>query len=520
MSRIYNYNEYKASVKNLEKIFVKLQGLKDNEGFNINFDNYVKEFERIKDVVSALRKNTNNISSYQKYCEELDYIASKLDCEFSNIYFINSYSTKINRMLRKMDESNYKDVVDDTKRLIECVINFDSSNEKDEEIINSAFKTIYNVLLNEAVIDKREVCNYIIKKNSAFIRENVGSLITDNSSKEDLKSLELNNREEGLGYDGIDSNILKKIGSKSLSKKIEKYEQRRQNATSEFLNNLYEVKKEKDSLDTDRTNKRERILDESRYAIRSGAKALALIMTPMLILVGLWKIGGDEYKHTHIKKNVITNEQIGEEEVTYNLAKYLYKAEVKKISPWREKDDGKGYIRDITTYVYESKERTDSVDPYEIMKSMSAKEITNEEKDILYDDDNTTTTDIIITETIRDTNDYRHSVSTSLALIAAGLLAFGVSDYTIFKECDVRRDYCRYTYECVDEFISDLKDVLSAMDIRLTSIVTRERIDYVGNRIVKLRDEYHDINDKYGDINYNQAISTETLQDIKKYAKR
>ena len=191
-----------------------------------------------------------------------------------------------------------------------------------------------------------------------------------------------------------------------------------------------------------------------------------------------------------------------------------------KYSPWRKKADGKGYIRDVIPYEYTSNERTDSVDPYEIMKSMKSKPMTTEEKDILYDDDSTTTSDIVVTETIRDVDDHRHCIPTSLGLIAFVGIVFVLSDYAAYHDFELRRDYFRFTYDSVEEFIDDIKHVFNVLDYRLTRKVIKERLEYVGDKIVKLREEYHDFNDKYGDINSDDTISPETLQNIKKYVKR
>lgn len=516
-----NYGTYLAKIMNLKQIFSKLSNIWNEDGLELNIDNFVNEVESIEKEVRNLEKTGDEVP-YQLYCSRLDYIENEINKQYGPLYKIYKYTIRINSLVNNINEDNINDVANVTKELIYIIADLKVFGNVYEDVLNQAYRAIYNVIKHEAVIDKSITLDYLVSKNNDSIREHLGQLLA-----EDLKllpsgvvaDLELRHSDEGLGYDFLSSDAVKMIGLLSLQDKNDEYLKRKKSATAIILEKADEIAREKKKINkkNDGINKEEMSKIRGNMA-KAYAKLLALILIPIISTYGMSLLGGlikKKYKTTTLDYNLLNKNNTIEEKESYSDYEYQYQINIKKYSPWRENPDG-GYIRDVIEYDYKDTESNTKVNPEELMKSLRDRSVYPEFKDVLNEEDNTTEEEIIVNEIIQDRTDaIGHPLTVSAAsifwVIVVALVLYGLHD-------DGYWSYPDNFKEAFTDSLDYSKMYFEKRKGRITRTTIRESFSKIGDKAVKLQEEIANATYKYGDL--SEEINPEIIKEVKTYTKK
>ena len=509
-----SYNEYLSKLIVLKNIFKKLDKI-------LNIEKYKKRLETIEEEANScddIKKENPNIN-YEEYYDQVVEMIDNLNDNYMPFYEMYLLSSRIDKLLNHMDETNYSEVSKLSYELIECLNRNPNSKEHDkQEIISNSFKILYNVICNERTLERKEIFDAAKKSSNTGFIENIGLLIQEDLNKlpqEDVLDIELAHRSSELGYNFFSSDVIDKVSTVVLGDKVNSYQSRKINATSEVLDALDEIKKEKNNLNYERREARKIIARRSGKLAIAHLKACSLLMLPVMAVVGGIKLGGEEYNNITTTRNLRTDKII-ETSSTYTLHTYKYNANIQKCSPWRENENGKGYIRDVTEYEYKDKENSEGISIEEILKSVESKKEYTETKDELLEADSTTEPEIIVTETIEDFDDHRKSVGGSIAVSLSFILVILVADLFVIGASEQRVELFTLTVEKVKELLESAEDFRDSFRGRLTRRIIKERLVEIGDKIVRLKEDYGTITERFG----TDSISQEDIKELSKYIKR
>ena len=513
-----SYEVFESKMLNVNRIFDKLDGV-------FNMGSYIQQVAILKQKVEGIKNtkmgNTNH--EYGDFIVAIGKILKSINEQFLPYYEIYLLATHTDNLLNNIDEDKYNDISKNTIKLIDCLNKIPSSDRNDcNTVVENAYKVIYKTIVNESILEKDSIQNYVLKNANEIIKAKLNTLIRNdivaNLSEEEVVAMELNHLGDNIGFSYITKDLIEKIGKSTMSDKHEEYLERKKDAATALLSQLDQVEESNNRFKIKKKESIKKLSSLRRKILLAHIKIIALIMVPVSVIGAGWALGGDEYKHTTITRNAITNEQIGKETIKYELAYNLYEVNIKKCSPWREKENG-GYIRDVEEYEYSDKENSESINPEELMKSIKAKKTYTETKDILHEEDDMVNPEIIVTETIRDDNDYRKSVGTSIALALAFITVFVGTEFLISTAADLNDEFFGYTSENIKDLIRLGKEYRREFKGRITRRQIREHVSYVNDEIVIMRDDYKEIVEKYGVGAIKEESTPEQLSIAKKYVK-
>ena len=196
-----DYNNYIASLTNLKKMIKKIDGL-------FNIDEYKKELDIVLQEVEEL----NGKARWNFYTDKINYITEKLNENYCDLYQIHLSTVYIESLFENIVEDNIQLIIDEVKKLIKCISDYNLKNNEDEKkIFDRVYEVIYKALLCEEVYNMDDLYKHILSSKNQLIIENIGSLIEKDMKdlpKSEVAKIELDNIKLGLGYDFVNQGYI------------------------------------------------------------------------------------------------------------------------------------------------------------------------------------------------------------------------------------------------------------------------------------------------------------------------
>ena len=516
--------EYDSLKIDIEGIFNKLEGI-------IKYQEYQNRYNEI----ISLEKENATLFSNKMYSSnmKLDYetniitpsirklleLKKDLEKEILPFYELNLLNKKINNIINDVNEDNINDLIREIKQLIIKINRLNTHNREDfKKIINDSYKIIYLSLLHEETLDRDDIITYLttlstkdnIEAIGKVLRKDLDKVSEDILIEEDLNNLPL----EGLGYDYLNSKVLKSVSKVVLSKEDKSYRSRRENSINDLTTSINELISDKELNDSKLKEDKRRIKKLRVGKIMTSGKALSYLLIPA-VSISLGNMIGkglsnriNEYKTITKTTDLRTNEIIGDINETYDEVKTIYAYTVLDCSPWKRNNTG-SYIRDIIAYDYHNIEESDY---YAIEKALNDKNKNSlnniviekyrykEVKKELNSTDSTKDKTILLTETYQDKNDTRKSTKYIIPLTISGLSLGIVIDILLLCFTPLRLSIVMEEFKKLDEKIKQEKLNKKEVEDYLK--------DLYNNRLKYIKEDYNEIVKKYGkmenEINFNE----------------
>lgn len=517
------YQKYDAMVKNIEGIFNKI-----NQLFDIS--EYKKELDKIINDASNDSSFSNKMLYegmqldyesfiYDNYIKRLDDLQKKIENELMPLYEIHLLMSKINIEVKNISSDNIGDVIDQTLRLVSTINNLRNNlNDQEKEVVKNAYQVIYNVILHEEIFERNDIFNYIMKLNNSSIKENIARLLARDLNKlsqedlidEDLKGITT----EGLGYDYLTLDVIKKVSLKTIGETNSEYQERKRVA-------ILEVNKKNNRLITKR-NALEEELKNNKGLIKNLkinkalliSKACSIVLVPVITISAGGLIGKaksdkiTEYKTITRTVDLNTGNVIGDIIYEYDDKVTTYAATVLVCDPWRKNPVGEGYVRNVKAYDYVSSSDTPFIatagDSQEGIHDTNRKVDSNikfkyqytEATDTLKIGENTTDKSTLVIETYQDKSDSR--ISTKY------IIPFAIGGAVLGALLDVLAILLR-VYD-----LNDIKRIMNKLNNQIES--KNMNIECILEELNKLKEEALLIEDEYSNTARKYGMSVEKLE--------
>lgn len=552
------YQKYDAMVKNIEGIFNKI-----NQLFDIS--EYKKELDKIINDASNDSSFSNKMLYegmqldyesfiYDNYIKRLDDLQKKIENELMPLYEIHLLISKINIGVKNISSDNIGDVIDQTLRLVSTINNLRNNlNDQEKELVKNAYHVIYNVILHEEIFERNDIFNYIMKLNNSSIKENIARLLARDLNKlsqedlidEDLKGITT----EGLGYDYLNLDVIKKVSLKTIGETNSEYQERKRVA-------ILEVNKKNNRLITKR-NALEEELKNNKGLIKNLkinkalliSKACSIVLVPIITISAGGLIGKaksdkiTEYKTITRTVDLNTGNVIGDISYEYDDKVTTYAATVLVCDPWRKNPVGEGYVRNVKAYDYVSSSDTPFIatagDSQEGIHDTNRKVDSNikfkyqytEATDTLKIGENTTDKSTLVIETYQDKSDSRISTKYIIPFTIGGAVLGALLDVLaillrVYDLNDIKRIMNRLNNqiesknmnnECILEELNKLKDEALLIEDEYSSTARKYgmSVEKLGYYIVEVEDYEQLVRDR---SNYSLFyINNDKVNLIKKY---
>lgn len=552
------YQKYDAMVKNLEGIFNKI-----NKIFDIS--EYKKELDKIIDDASNDSSFSNKMLYegmqldyesliYDSYIKRLYELQEKIENNLMPLYEIYLLTSKISIQIRNINSDNINEVIEQTLKLVTAINNLRNNlNDQEKGLVNNAYQAIYNVILYEEIFERNDVFNYIMKLNNSSIKENIARLLAKDLNKlsqEDIIDEELKGiNTEGLGYDYLTLNVIKKVALKTIGETNSEYQERKRAA-------ILEVNKKNNRLITKR-NALEEELKNNKGLIKNLrvnkalliSKACSIVLVPVITISAGCLIGKaksdkiTEYKTITRTVDLNTGNVIGDISYEYDDKVTTYAATVLVCDPWRKNPVGEGYVRNVKAYDYVSSSNTPFIattgDSQEGIHDTNGKVDSNikfkyqytEATDTLKIGENTTDKSTLVIETYQDKSDSRISTKYIIPFTIGGAVLGALLDVLaillrVYDLNDIKRIMNRLNNqiesknmnnECILEELNKLKDEALLIEDEYSSTARKYgmSVEKLGYYIVEVEDYEQLVRDR---SNYSLFyINNDKVNLIKKY---
>ena len=499
---IRNYEEFEANVISLKKIFEKLDGI-----FNIEY---------YKGLLSDVEKEVANIENSKVALEEIDYtefakklnkITRDIDIEYLPYYEVYLYTTYLNELVNTMNETNYDQLKKTAIDLINGLSVLTYSKKIDQKkVLTEAYKSLYEVICNEEIINRDDVLQYIKSKNKVSINENISLLIKNDLEllpKINQVEIELKYRNEGLGYDYLSSDVIKEIALTKFEDKRKEFELRKQEVTSHLVSEIQEVNSKRSKLDNIKETRAIKSKEISKKGRKISIRIISAALAPILLTSGAVLLSAKRarFKKMHKTSYILeTKEVINSSEYYSSDNKnemYIY-----KYGEWKETEDG-GYIRDVTRWYYSPRDG-EEVNVEDIVSDLfGSKKVYTEEKKSLRQEDNIDTSKIYVTQYIVDNNDTKPD---GITMFLLGLIIFLFS--SSIPGVYFSSDSFRESLEIFKRTKAAFKDMVNWKEIKT-------RYAKIGDEEFRIQEEYKDVTKTYGDL--LDSLDENDVALVKKY---
>lgn len=507
--------EYDSKIKNLEGIFSKVENILD-------ISIYKEELQSIKNIVNNnpdLSKNMTFNSMqmdyeafiYSEYNEKLDNLTKKIENKLIPFYNLYILSSKIDIQLSKINIDNIGEIIQNTKLLIDSLNSLNAHNKEDKKyLVDKAYKTIYSVIMHEEIFERSDILAYINYLNIPINKENIGRLLSLDLKKmeeeylidEDLRTI----KNEGLGYDYLNPDFIRKLSLKTVGEKNSEYQKRKKQAISEIttkVNNFSNQKNESLSQLSHNNNHIKNLKINKSLLI---GKVLSLVLIPIITFNAGKSIGKitsnkiTEYKTITRTIDLNSDKIIGDIYEIYDENLTTYVATVLECSPWRLNPTGIGYIRNVTAYEY-TVPNTTNQDYHLKIEDFKENAIEKykyiESKDILEYTDSTTNSTILVTETYQNKEDNQKSTKY--------IIPFSIVGISIGIVIDVLLVLLKiYDLEKIKRLLEDLNYEIQKDKLNNQEIINR--LNKMKEDAIELQNEYNNVVKKYGTLGDNFII--------------
>ena len=552
------YQKYDAMVKNIEGIFNKI-----NQLFDIS--EYKKELDKIINDASNDSSFSNKMLYegmqldyesfiYDNYIKRLDDLQKKIENELMPLYEIHLLISKINIEVKNISSDNIGDVIDQTLRLVSTINNLRNNlNDQEKELVKNAYQVIYNVILHEEIFERNDIFNYIMKLNNSSIKENIARLLARDLNKlsqedlidEDLKGITT----EGLGYDYLTLDVIKKVSLKTICETNSEYQERKRAAILEVNKKNNRLITKRNALEEEFKNNKGLIKNLKINKALLISKACSIVLVPVITISAGGLIGKaksdkiTEYKTITRTVDLNTGNVIGDISYEYDDKVTTYAATVLVCDPWRKNPVGEGYVRNVKAYDYVSSSDTPFTattgDSQEGIHDTNRKVDSNikfkyqytEATDTLKIGENTTDKSTLVIETYQDKSDSRISTKYIIPFIIGGAVLGALLDVLaillrVYDLNDIKRIMNRLNNqiesknmnnECILEELNKLKDEALLIEDEYSSTARKYgmSVEKLGYYIVEVEDYEQLVRDR---SNYSLFyINNDKVNLIKKY---
>ena len=532
MNLTRGHKEYDSKVKNLEGIFKKIEKILDISKYKEAFLTITSEVNDNPNLSSKMLDDMhyNEMQldyegfTYGVYNKKLDDLTKEIEKDLLPFYELYLLYTKINMQISDINGENIGEIILNTKSLIDTLNSLNTHNIKDKNnIINSAYQTIYSVIMYEEIFERNDTLSYINKLNIPANKENIGRLLSQdlkNINEKDIIDEDLKNlKTEGLGYDYLNTDFIRKISRKTVGESNSEYQARKRQTIKDLSEKAEAIILEKNVLTTNIKNNNKSIRNLYINKTFLATRALSLVLVPILTFGAGRAIGKSmsnkitEYQTITRTVNSDTGEIIGEQKIIYDEKETTYVATVTAYTPWRKNPTGVGYVRNATAYEYIAPENIEEgyhATTEDLENNVLEKYKYVESKDTLEETDSTTESTILITETYQDKNINRKSTKYIIPLSITGSVLGIVIDIILMMLGVCNLEKIKKIFEKLNNDIKKYK--LSNKEIK-------DRLLETKNEVLLLQDEYNDTVKKYGEWKDEPIYSELDTSWIKDYNK-
>lgn len=430
------YQKYDAMVKNIEGIFNKINNLFDISKYKEELDKIVNDASNDSSFSKKMLYEGMQLDYesfiYDNYINRLKDLQEKIEEDLMPVYEIYLLTSKINIQVKNISSDNIGDVIEQTLNLVADINNLRNNlTDQEKELVNNAYDAIYNVILYEEIFERNDVFNYIMKLNNGSIKENIARLLAKDLNKlsqEDLIDEELKGiKTEGLGYDYLTLDVIKKVSLKTVGETNSEYQERKRDAILEVNNKNNRLITKRNALEEELKKNKGLVKNLRVNKALLISKACSIVLVPVITISAGGLIGKaksdkiTEYKTITRTVDLNTGNVIGDISYEYDDKVTTYAATVLVCDPWRKNSVGEGYIRNVKAYDYVSSSDTpfiattgNSQDGFhdtngKVDSNIKFKYQYTEATDTLKNGENTTDKSTIVIETYQDKSDSRTS---------------------------------------------------------------------------------------------------------------
>ncbi len=513
------YVRYVEVVCELNKLLDNLRRMRDEDGLYITLDSYEKELSDIQTELAELEKNEENTIKYSNYKSKVKKIIEKVEEYYNQLKILDLYACRIN----EFDAYNDNQVIENgdtlvrlTNELMDKLSDYKSAGRTDEEkkVLKNVSNAFYNALILEATLDRcvgtlYNMLNYSghhpIEKVSDTLRNKISDTINDLCEKYETFDID-----PSIDDDNIQFDIFRSIAKFEKPFLFPKAEEAKEKIKRDLKTRYEKIVEEKEYLDK-ACEERLKIVqcktkEKNKIQRRRAFFAAMPIVFSIIsgILVG--HFGPKKYigkSETYDKKT----KEVIEETVASSDEYYAYKMKIKVCSPWYLFEDGKTYIRNVAECLYVDNENANRQDPDEILKRVEDRKVYIETKDTLDEEDSLTEPKVYVTESYFDKDKYDVNTTNIVLYVALGAFLGFVLVNALYLETEKNE---------ADRL--ELKEIKKILESGISREVVIERYEKIGDKFVKLREEYMANEDRYDDLEFR--IDPVLLESAKSYAKK
>ena len=392
-----------------------------------------------------------------------------------------------------------------------------------------------------------------MKLNNSSIKENIARLLAKDLNKlsqEDIIDEELKGiNTEGLGYDYLTLDVIKKVALKTVGETNSEYQERKRDAILEINKKNNRLISKRNALEEELKNNKGLIKNLRVNKALLISKACSIVLVPVITISAGCLIGKaksdkiTEYKTITRTVDLNTGNVIGDISYEYDDKVTTYAATVLVCDPWRKNPVGEGYVRNVKAYDYVSSSNTPFIattgDSQEGIHDTNGKVDSNikfkyqytEATDTLKIGENTTDKSTLVIETYQDKSDSRISTKYIIPFTIGGAVLGALLDVLaillrVYDLNDIKRIMNRLNNqiesknmnnECILEELNKLKDEALLIEDEYSSTARKYgmSVEKLGYYIVEVEDYEQLVRDR---SNYSLFyINNDKVNLIKKY---
>ena len=519
------HKAFESKSKNIEGIFTKLNGILDTTKYQEEYAQILKDLKRDPSMSTKMLSENMQMDYegfvYDKYSDRLDKLTKKLESDALPFYEIHLLCNKIKSNLVNISGENIHIVIEYTRTLVNALNRLNTHNGKEKnKIIKEAYKTIYSVIMYEELFDRSDIFDYVKKLNIPVNIENLGRLLHEDLKMldkqdlidEDLKSL----KTEGLGYDYLDRNIIKKVSNKTVGEVNSEYQERKRRTIEDLNEKVSNLDDSKQNIGYDLDKNKSKLKDLYKRKRILVSKMMSLLLVPVVTISAGYGIGKassekiTEYKTITRTVDANTGKLVGEVEEIYDEHATTYVATVIEEGPWKVNRNG-GYTRTVIAYEYKTPENAEEgyrASTSEIEKNITEKYRYVEAKDVLEETDSTTDSTILITETYQDKSVSRKSSKYTVPFTITAAVISLLFDLAVLLVPALG-------YEEAKRRLNNLNEAIESRKYDQDEIM--KRIEKLKEYAVEVNKEYNEAVMKYGELGHKfvfDEIDTKSITDF------
>ena len=361
------HKDYDSKVKNLEGILNKIGVVLDTSAYRRELDAIQEEVQNdpslSKQMTFAGMQLEYEGFIYGNYSKRLDELTKKVEEEAMPYYELHLLSSKLEMLLEDVSGENIPEILMSAKTLLDSINSINTHNKEEKnKLIDKAYQVIYSVILYEEIFDRSELLNYLNSLNIPTNKENIGRLLEQDLKKmdkkdlldEDLRTL----RSEGLGYDYLNPDFIRKVSRKTVGEHNSEYQERKREAVAELKEEVLDLTRSSGRMVSAFQDSKNTISKLYVNKALLTSRILSMILVPVIAFSAGHAIGKNAsekipmYKTITRTVNSETGEIVGEPTIVYDEAETTYVATVMEYGPWKKNPTGVGYVRNVTAYEY------------------------------------------------------------------------------------------------------------------------------------------------------------------------